>query len=237
MAGLALFIIGFVVGKISPDLHALKPDKPQPRSPVLWTSRVEQFQMLPINHSNPVVVLLGDSITDWMMSEEFDFSDIYRVYNRGINGDTIMGVQSRLQQSLPPQTVHCFLLVGFNDLILGVSPEEAAEELDQVCLEILDRIPGVLVLETLPENGGKISGKVKRFNGLLRQNFSTRARIRLLDLQRESAAWYQAGHPGPYADQVHLNGYGSLLRMRLIAIMLDNLAVPGRTQSEKVVEG
>lgn len=60
------------------------------------------------------IVFLGDSLTEFFHLEEF-FSG-YKIYNRGIAGDTTDGVLERLEDnviSIQPKKV--FLLIGTND--------------------------------------------------------------------------------------------------------------------------
>ncbi|MGL4621995.1 MAG: GDSL-type esterase/lipase family protein, partial [Chroococcidiopsis sp.] len=65
----------------------------QVANPVYYLQRVSQFQLAPICNSD--IVFLGDSITD-----ECEWSELLEnphVKNRGISGDTTMGVLNRLE--------------------------------------------------------------------------------------------------------------------------------------------
>lgn len=93
------------------------------------------------------VVLLGDSILDLMEPEYFSFP----VVNRGIAGDTTAGVLERLPDVLAGKPKAIVLLVGINDLRLGVSASEVIEN----HRNIREAIPSdvrLIVLPLLPVN-------------------------------------------------------------------------------------
>lgn len=80
-----------------------------------YTSKVESFKILNNHSKKQGIVFVGDSITqDYNVYEYFSG---FNVYNRGIGGDTSIGVYNRLKESiydLYPKKV--FLQIGTNDL-------------------------------------------------------------------------------------------------------------------------
>ena len=93
------------------------------------------------------VVLLGDSILDLMEPEYFPFP----VVNRGIAGDTTAGVLKRLPDILARKPKAIVLLVGINDLRLGVSASDVIENHRKIREAIPPDIR-LLVLPLLPVN-------------------------------------------------------------------------------------
>lgn len=92
-------------------------------------SAFEAFPLVPDD-----IVFLGDSITEGGPWEEI-FPGL-QVRNRGVGGDTSEGVLKRLQQVSRAEPAKVFLLIGTNDLFLGVSEDEIVGNIT----EILDRL-------------------------------------------------------------------------------------------------
>ncbi len=77
-----------------------------------YGQRADFFHRYPVNEGD--VVFLGDSITDGGAWEEL-FPGV-PLKNRGINGDTTIGVLNRLDDILRSRPRAIFLLIGTNDL-------------------------------------------------------------------------------------------------------------------------
>lgn len=104
--------------------------------------KVAEFRVLNRYTKSHGIVFVGDSITQSYPVHEF-FPNL-PVYNRGIGGDTTVGLSKRLQESvfdLHPAVV--VLLIGTNDFAL----------LTTTPLEIVDRIQAMIttIRDTLPE--------------------------------------------------------------------------------------
>lgn len=81
-----------------------------------YYQRVSLFEMLPVSPGD--IVFLGNSITDgceW--NELLGRTD---VRNRGISGDTSMGVYDRLGSIVQGHPAKVFLMIGINDLAAGI---------------------------------------------------------------------------------------------------------------------
>lgn len=92
------------------------------------------------------IVFVGDSITqDYNVYEYFPN---HRVYNRGIGGDTTVGLLTRLPCSvyeLQPKTV--VLLIGTNDFaMLETTPMEICERVQHIVDEILQFNPNIKII-------------------------------------------------------------------------------------------
>lgn len=92
------------------------------------------------------IVFVGDSITQDYPVWEY-FPDLL-VYNRGIGGDTTVGLKKRLEESifqLHPQIV--VLLIGTNDLaLLKSTPETIAANIRDIVVTIQTRMPECRIL-------------------------------------------------------------------------------------------
>lgn len=111
-----------------------------------YDQRVRAFRELNPKAQKHQVVFVGDSITqDYPLSEHFP----ERVtYNRGIGGDTTVGLSRRLEESvfaLEPETV--VLLIGTNDLaLLHSTPEEVVSRIGAILAVIRARLPQTRIL-------------------------------------------------------------------------------------------
>jgi lysophospholipase L1-like esterase len=89
-----------------------------------WHHKVSSFEeVLGIEHRRPLIVLLGDSITEGFLHDEFLAG--YNIVNRGVSGDVSEAVLKRLDSSvlrLTPDLV--FIMIGTNDIGCGYSDKE-----------------------------------------------------------------------------------------------------------------
>lgn len=101
-------------------------------------------------------VFVGDSLT-----QEFLLTEVYHnknVCNRGIGGDTSIGVLSRLNESifeLSPKQV--FLLIGTNDLeLLSLTPNQIAKNIEMIYFQTSNLFPDIIFnFVSLPPVGDK----------------------------------------------------------------------------------
>ena len=92
------------------------------------------------------IVFLGDSITEGF--NVYEFFNGLNVYNRGISGDTTVGVLKRLEQSvfqLKPGIV--VILIGTNDLaLLTQSTKEVSERIKEIDKAIRSELKTVKII-------------------------------------------------------------------------------------------
>ena len=99
-----------------------------------YDDRVQLFSNSPQITSDDII-MLGNSLTEFggnwgtLLNAE-------HVINRGIAGDTAMGIYHRLSQILPRKPKAIFLMVGVNDMSHGLSPQKVVE----LCKKPIDRI-------------------------------------------------------------------------------------------------
>jgi lysophospholipase L1-like esterase len=94
-------------------------------------SRTAFFQQ---SHSRATVIMLGDSITefggDW--SELLDIPAL----NRGIAGDTTEGMLSRLDEVIERKPKIVVVMVGINDVRIGVPVDLVAARIEQILTKL-----------------------------------------------------------------------------------------------------
>lgn len=81
-----------------------------------YYQRATLFEVLPVSHED--IIFLGNSITNGA-----EWSELFanpHIKNRGISGDTTMGVYDRLEAILKGSPAKIFLLIGINDLSRGI---------------------------------------------------------------------------------------------------------------------
>jgi len=111
-----------------------------------FDQKVKTFRKLNERARKGGIAFVGDSITqDFPVSEYFPGLD---VYNRGIGGDTTVGLAKRLGESvfdLAPKTV--VLLIGTNDLaLLETTPEAVAERIAAIVGTIREKAPETKII-------------------------------------------------------------------------------------------
>jgi len=143
-----------------------------------FAEKVKSFRKFNARAQKGGIVFVGDSITqDYNVSEYFPGK---LVYNRGIGGDTTVGLLKRLDESvfdLDPKTV--VLLIGTNDLaLLKTTPEETASRIGEIVAKIRERQSETkIVLQAVyPVNpkvdpgtvGKRKNEDIRKINGIIR---------------------------------------------------------------------
>ena len=92
-----------------------------------------------MNKDNNSIVFLGDSLTDYVR-----FDDILRnpdIRNRGIAGDTTLGVLNRLDEVISLKPAKLFVLIGTNDILFGRSADEIIQSIRQIISRVQQESP------------------------------------------------------------------------------------------------
>ncbi len=82
-----------------------------------------QFEILPSSESE--IIMLGDSITD-----EGEWTELFRnlnIKNRGISGDTTIGILNRLHTLIASRPKQIFIMIGINDLLGNQTTQKVLE--------------------------------------------------------------------------------------------------------------
>jgi lysophospholipase L1-like esterase len=109
---------------------------PGPGNSPYYEARAALFREL---SGRPEIAMLGDSLTE--AGNWHELVPEFRVINRGIAGDTSSGVLDRLQEVIDRRPKLVFLMIGTNDIGLGVPPETLLRNLR----EIVTRLRGAAI--------------------------------------------------------------------------------------------
>ena len=98
------------------------------------------------------IVFVGDSMTD-----EGDWSRLFpkvNTVNRGIGGDTTLGLLNRLDTIVDLNPEKIFLMIGTNDLCFNRSIEETIESYNQILKTLHEKLPhsAIYIESVLPFN-------------------------------------------------------------------------------------
>ena len=115
----------------------------------------------------PVITLLGDSITAGfglpasaalpaqLQAELRRLGSKALIRGAGVSGDTTAGGRARLDWSLDGKTTAVMIELGGNDILRGLPPETARENLDAMLAEVTGRgLPVLLIGVKAPSNYG-----------------------------------------------------------------------------------
>jgi lysophospholipase L1-like esterase len=94
------------------------------------------------------VVLLGDSLTEWGSWGEW-LPDL-RIRNHGVAGETSADVLRRVGSAVEPAPALLYLLVGVNDLALGLARRRIVANVAAILDQVASRAPeAVVVVQSL----------------------------------------------------------------------------------------
>lgn len=123
-----------------------------------YEQRNSLFSQLKV--SNDSTVMLGDSLIQYNEWSELFGNE--NLINRGISGDTTLGVLNRLDQIVKGQPNKIVLMVGINDIAIGVSSEETVDNYDKILSTIKENSPKTKVIlnSVLPVNNEKFGDTI-----------------------------------------------------------------------------
>ena len=170
-----------------------------------WTRQVQQDQK--------AVVFLGDSITQgWGADFKGKFPGM-KLANRGIGGDTTRGMLIRLAEDvldLNPSAV--VLLLGTNDIEVGVDPEAIARNFQKILAAIKARHPQtpIVLCRMFPSSAEKSrpTDTIKRVNALYDAAVKGDPQVIVLDTWTLFADAKGDANPAWFNDLLHLNPAG-----------------------------
>lgn len=102
-----------------------------------YNQRLSLFEKMPDTKGE--IIFLGNSITDG--GEWCELLGNLNVKNRGISGDTTVGVLFRLNEITRSKPAKVFLLIGINDLSGGVSKDTVFNKICKIANRILKDSP------------------------------------------------------------------------------------------------
>ncbi len=173
----------------------------------LWQQRRSQWKK-DIAKDQGAIVFAGDSITHGWNLEKY-FPNL-KVANRGISGDTTRQLLYRFKEdviTLKPTAI--VLLIGTNDLGLGGTPEEAAENIGAILNQIKSDLPKtpVIVCKVMPRQP-QFAEKIKRLNALVDKLVEGNPQFIRCDTYNIYADENGAAKKEEFPDMLHPNGAG-----------------------------
>lgn len=131
-------------------LSAFAQEKSQTFHNYFYDQRRSFFESMPASKNE--TILLGDSITNCANWEEI-FSG-QKVKNRGISGDITLGVLDRMDEIVKRQPKQIFILIGINDIALGLDNKIILENYQNIISKIKKDSPRTLIFiqSILPTN-------------------------------------------------------------------------------------
>lgn len=102
-----------------------------------YYQRATLFDQLPVHPDD--IIMLGNSITNGC--EWAELFDNPHVKNRGISGDTAMGVYDRLGSVLKGNPAKIFLMIGVNDISHDLTADSIVKDITRVVEKIMHDSP------------------------------------------------------------------------------------------------
>jgi lysophospholipase L1-like esterase len=177
-----------------------------------WNERRAHFRELaPKQHG--AIVFFGDSITQgWSDDFRGKFPNL-NVANRGISGDTTRGLLARVDEdvlALTPRAI--VLLIGTNDIGLGLSPEDIAGNIKLLLKKIAEEDPKVPIVlcEVMPssETKQRPAEKIQKLNKLLAEAVAGNKQVTVVDTYKLFADEQGNAKVEEFPDLLHPNDIG-----------------------------
>lgn len=172
---------------------------------------VSMFQNTPKRPGS--IIVLGDSLTEggrW--SEALPHVNIL---NRGIGGDTTIGVFERLEEIVRHEPTKIFLLIGTNDIAMGIPPNTIFEGIKTIIEIIQSATPHtqIYVQSLLPVNSMKPAFFTHNNKGVLAvnkylSNYCSTTGLSYIDLHSRFVDTNGELNPRYTNDGLHLLGEG-----------------------------
>ncbi len=188
------------------------PIRDEPWFVQLWNDRRTAFAER-AGQDRGALVFLGDSITQgWGDDFRGDFAGVH-VANRGISGDTTRGLLIRLEDdvlALAPAGI--VLLIGTNDIDVGVTPADIAGNVNLLLSQIAahdDEIP-VILCQMMPTSATKNrpTDKIRELNRELAAVAKGNEQVTVLDTHTLFANAEGDAKPEEFPDLLHPNEAG-----------------------------
>ncbi|MBR2208023.1 MAG: hypothetical protein IJ859_04355 [Synergistaceae bacterium] len=99
------------------------------------------FEAMPRDEEK--IVFLGDSLTDYVKFDEL--VPELKIKNRGIAGDTTVGVLKRLDEVISLKPSKLFLLIGTNDIVFNRKPDEIVDNIKKIIEKFREKSPNTAI--------------------------------------------------------------------------------------------
>ena len=182
--------------------------------------KAEQFAELAPKKGD--IIFLGDSITEGGLWSEWLPS--LPVRNRGIDGDTTSGVLPRTRVAMGQEPAAVVLLIGTNDLSLGVPIAGIAANVRSIVRAVRDQSPSThVIIQSVMPRTPRRRRSLGSLNALL-QAVANDEGAEWLDLWPALQTPDGTLQPSMTADHLHLNGQGYRAWLTLLQPRLEQLA-------------
>ncbi|MFD2285938.1 GDSL family lipase [Pedobacter petrophilus] len=151
-----IFILGFI--KV---VSAQKPADSAFLTPH-YKKQIESFRKIPVSENQ--VIFIGNSITE--VGEWKKLIPDKNILNLGISGDVTLGVINRLHEEILSKPKAIFVMIGINDLKIGVPISEITARQKAIINIITTESPKtkIFMQSTLPVNEKMLAEIYKRLN-------------------------------------------------------------------------
>ena len=224
------FVVLFAFTLAAPVAFADAPAPAKPNFGGHWNKRRAMFAKR-AEQDRGAVFFLGDSITEGFGGPRFrgQFDDV-KTANRGIGGDTTLGVLHRIDEdvlALDPKAV--VILIGTNDIGRGIAPEESAANMKKILAKIKAHDPKlpVVLCNVFPSHALKRrpADKIKKLNALYAGLAWGDRQITIVDTWTLFAdAEGNATNP-PFPDLLHLNNDAYIMWAKAVRPVLATLGL------------
>jgi len=176
-----------------------------------YLHKVSQFELL-TSSKDAKIMMLGDSITERGLWSELTSSS--NIINRGISGDTTLGVLNRLDM-LNPNLEKAYVMIGVNDLFKGRSVNYIFKNYIKI-IAILKKKNIEPIIESCLFVGSNLPNsyniKIKKLN-LLLLKYAKKNKISFIDLNTKLSPEGYLSYKYSL-DGVHLNANGYALWLK-----------------------
>ena len=179
----------------------------------IYENRKSLFGVLKGTHKD--IIWLGDSLT-----EKGEWSELFgdsRHKNRGISGDYAAGVLARLDVILDKKPAAIFLMVGTNDILMGMKPQVVLGYVEQIVAKIRQESPTTrVVLQSVPPINTRKwvlppkNADLLKYNDLL-QNFAQAESLEYINLHEKLVDKSGLLDERYTHDGIHLTGQAYLI--------------------------
>ena len=197
--------------------------------PIISARKLRSFRELPVQTGD--VVFLGDSLTSQGRWGEW-FPGV-PVRNRGISGDTTADVLARLGEVVRTAPAQIFLMVGTNDLGLGVRQEVVLENVAAIVTEIRRATPQTeIYLQTLLPRDAAYVERIAMVNQGLAL-LAEKEGLVLIDVGRAMSSSTGTLRAELTRDSLHLEGAGYAVWRKALAPFVGTPSMVWETQQGK----
>jgi len=224
----AAILVAFFIAMTSSDLKkplydklrslaqkVLRLDTKSDPNVLYYHEKVAAFEQDP--RTDYTVVFIGDSLTDGGDWEQFFDADT--IANRGINGDTAIGILQRMKPIIRTGAQQAFIMVGVNDVRRSLSMDEIVANYRNIVSQLMAADIQVLIQSTVltaKTDTPEINSRINALNTQLIKLAKETPKVTFIDINTDLAPSGQLDKNYTY-DGIHLNKTGYEVWQKQIA--------------------